>query len=406
MSERERARLIQELQDAGAIRTRAIREAFLAVPREVFIPGILERDGLRAVYADEAYPTKTDPRGDAISSSSQPQIMALMLETLRVAPGHRVLEVGAGTGYNAALLSHLVGREGRVTSIELEPDVASSADQAIRRTGQEVNVEVGDGREGFAAGAPYDRIIVTASSAQVSESFLEQLKVDGLLVIPLRITDSLPFQQLVVTFQRLQDHFRSISVLRGGFMRLRSKPSDVSLPWAVTPIGERVAKGKQLGSISGASLERLPNHVRLHLSTLLAGRARLLPLGMRLKTWQQWELQTFVALSLDEDRLVGVVRDDLAELSFLGTALPGVIDRGGQGIAHLAGRKTVSRMDAFGERGPDRTLMHAIDEWRGRGRPPASSLLVGVTYRGPAMRGSWRTKKRGPSVIAFDWEEN
>lgn len=406
MSEHERARLVRELQDVGAIQTRAVRDAFLAVPREAFIPRIHRRNGLGAVYADEAYPTKTDNRGDAISSSSQPQIMALMLETLRVAPGHRVLEVGAGTGYNAALLSHLVGRDGRVVSLELDPELAASADRAIRRTGQRVDVVVRDGHEGFAAGAPYDRIIVTASSADVPTAFIEQLKDDGLLVIPLRITDSLPFQQVVVTFQRFRDRFRSISVIRGGFMRLRREPSDVSLPWASTPIRQHDADGKPLGSISGASLERLPDHVRLRIGALLADRPKSSSLGTRLRSWHQWELQTFLALSLDEDLLVGVVRDDLADLSFLGTALPGVIDRAGRGIAHLAGRKTVSRVDAFGEPGPDRALMDATDDWQARGRPLASRLIVTVTYRGPAVRRSWRTKRREQSVVSFDWEED
>jgi protein-L-isoaspartate(D-aspartate) O-methyltransferase len=401
-SEQERERLVGELENAGAIKTQAVREAFLVVPRETFLPGIHEQEGLQAVYRDEAYPTKTDDRGDAISSSSQPQIMASMLEALRVAPGHHVLEVGTGTGYNAALLSEIVGREGRVVSVELDPELAVVADEAIRRSGEEVEVVVGDGREGFGPGAPYDRAVVTASSTDVPEAFFEQLMEGGLLVMPLRITDSLPFQQVVVTLQRVLDGFRSVSVIRGGFMRLRGEPGDVSLPWAVTPIiapdGE-----EPRGSLSGAGLGRLPDHVRGKLSALCAGQSRSLPLGMRLRSWHQWELQTFIALSLDEDLLVGVERHDLAELSFLGTAFPAVIDPDGRGIAHLAGRQTISRIDAFGEPGPDRTLRGAVDDWRSRGRPPASRLRISVAYGPSAPTRSWRAKRRGTSLITFDW---
>jgi protein-L-isoaspartate(D-aspartate) O-methyltransferase len=83
-----------------------VREAFLATPREAFIPSVATERGLSVVYRDEAFPTKLDAGGGAISSSSQPQIMALMLEELRLSPGDRVLEIGAGTGYNAALLAH------------------------------------------------------------------------------------------------------------------------------------------------------------------------------------------------------------------------------------------------------------------------------------------------------------
>jgi len=402
MSQHLRRSLVGYLESVGAIKTRAVRDAFLAIPRETFIPTLVREQGLDAAYLDEAYLTKTDDRGDAISSSSQPQIMALMLEELRVLPGHRVLEIGAGSGYNAALLSHLVGRDGAVTTVELDPDLAAGADDTIRRSGYAVRVEVGDGRNGFPASAPYDRIVVTASSLDVPKAFLQQLRDGGLLVLPLRITDSLPFQQIVITFQRAGGMFTSVSVIRGGFMRLRERPNDVSLPWAEAPIGGRGNGARHAGSLSGAAWGALPDHVQSRLISLFAGAPSSRPLGMRLRSWQQWELQTFIAVSLSEEILVGVVRDDLAGLSFLGTALPAVIDPGGSGLAQLAGRKTVSRIDAFGELGPEHLLQEAVDDWRRRGRPHASRLNVIVSY-GSMRSRSWRIKSRGGALIGFDW---
>src|SRR2546428_12794983 len=96
--------LVDSLKASGCIRTPLVEAAFRAVPRHLFLPGT----PLDLVYSDEAIPTKRFD-GATVSSSSQPAIMAFMLEQLQLEPGHRVLEVGAGTGYNAALMGHIVG---------------------------------------------------------------------------------------------------------------------------------------------------------------------------------------------------------------------------------------------------------------------------------------------------------
>ena len=162
--------------------------------------------------------------------------MAQMLEELHPQPGHRVLEIGTGTGYNAALLSMLVGPRGRVTSIELDPDLAKKARRALRSAGQPATIVVGDGRGGWEKGAPYDRIVVTASSLEVPRAFHEQLVEDGLLVVPLRLTDPFPFRQVVVAFKRAGRGLRSVAVIHGGFMRLRRRPEDPSIPWPISKV--------------------------------------------------------------------------------------------------------------------------------------------------------------------------
>ena len=162
-----RRQLVESLAQNGWIRSAPVREAFLAVPRELFVPEFAASHGLEAVYRDEAILTKQAASGLPLSSSSQPAIMALMLEQLQLGEGMSVLEVGAGTGYNAALLSRLVGRSGRVVSVDVDPEVARGARRNLRAGGYRARVVVGDGRDGVASDAPYHRIVVTASSESV-----------------------------------------------------------------------------------------------------------------------------------------------------------------------------------------------------------------------------------------------
>src|SRR5207245_8982442 len=112
------ARVGEELIASGCVPSPGVEGAFRAVPRHLFVPGVDPTE----VYADRAIQTKRAPNGRGISSSSQPSIMAIMLEQLGLAPGMRVLEIGAGTGYNAALLAHLVGEQGHVTTVDIDPD--------------------------------------------------------------------------------------------------------------------------------------------------------------------------------------------------------------------------------------------------------------------------------------------
>ena len=380
-----------------------MRVAFLEVPREHFIPEVAERLGIAAVYRDEAYPTKTDPRGDAISSSSQPGIMASMLEELSVLPGHRILEVGAGTGYNAALLRALVGPNGRVTSVELDPELASRARLAVRAARRRANIVAGDGRDGWATNAPYDRIIVTASSLDVPLPLLEQLNEGGLLVMPLRLTDAVPFRQIVVTLRRVGDRLRSVSVIHGGFMRLRDRPDDPSLPWPVSKVTEtRDGTDRTLASLSGSTWGRLSEAVRRDVLALMLSQPRSRPVGIRASGWQQWGLESFIVVAAPEELLVGCTREDVNGLLFFGTALPGIIDADGSGLAHLAGTRSISRLDAYGNEGAEQLLADLVGEWRRRGRPRVARLAVEVSY-GRSRREAWRSKRRGSSLISFDY---
>ncbi|MGP9019710.1 methyltransferase domain-containing protein [Streptomyces sp. BR1] len=178
--------------------------AFWAVPRHAFLPetvwlgddlttyarGTAPQTWLSTVYADAPLVTQIndgkDP-GDGerwpSSSASAPSIVFRMLDLLRVHAGHRVLEIGTGTGWNAGLLAHRLGAE-NVTTIEVDPSLAIHAALALKHAGLEPRVISGDGAAGFPAGVPYDRIIATCSVRQVPRAWLEQTAPAGVILTP------------------------------------------------------------------------------------------------------------------------------------------------------------------------------------------------------------------------------
>jgi protein-L-isoaspartate(D-aspartate) O-methyltransferase len=125
-----------------------------------------------------------EPGAVFTSSSSMPSVVCGMLADLDLAPGHRVLEIGTGTGWNAALLAHRAGPGGAVVSVEVDPAVAAAARASLRAEGAGVTVVRGDGLEGWAAGAPYDRIIATCGFRAVPWAWVGQTAPGGLVLVP------------------------------------------------------------------------------------------------------------------------------------------------------------------------------------------------------------------------------
>ena len=209
-----REALIEELQRRGALADERITAAFAAVPRHIFLPGVPPE----RVYRDEAIITKAH-EGINLSSSSQPAMMAIMLGQLAIEPGQRILEIGAGTGYNAALLRFLVGARGRITTVDVDDDIVAAARAALATVGYgEVATILGDGGYGYAPHAPYDRIILTVGADDLLPAWVEQLRPDGLLVLPL----NLGAEMYSVAFRKLPDGtLISESLSPCGFIRLR-----------------------------------------------------------------------------------------------------------------------------------------------------------------------------------------
>ncbi|MER8116500.1 methyltransferase domain-containing protein [Streptomyces sp. SID8366] len=199
-----RAEMVREIAAEGAFAADpGWREPFARVPRHLFVPyyfvagprGYERRWGespdprdrerwVRGAYADEPLATRLRD-GELLSSSSQPSLMARMLAALRVTDGERVLEVGAGTGYNAALLARRLGDDDLVTSVELEPEITESARTHLAAAGYRPVVVTGDGARGVPERAPFDRIIATCALDTVPRAWLAQCRPGARVLLPL-----------------------------------------------------------------------------------------------------------------------------------------------------------------------------------------------------------------------------
>jgi protein-L-isoaspartate(D-aspartate) O-methyltransferase len=174
MFEKRRKMVAEQIASRGISDPRVLA-AMLKVERHLFVPAALQP----VAYADEPLPIG---KGQTIS---QPYIVAYMTEALRISPGDRVLEIGAGSGYQAAVLAEVVGPSGYVYSIESVPDLADSARERLAGLGyKNIDVIRGDGYKGLAEKAPFDAIILTAAPPEVPKELVAQLKEDGRMVAP------------------------------------------------------------------------------------------------------------------------------------------------------------------------------------------------------------------------------
>jgi len=171
----ERRRMVQSQIEARGVRDPRVIAAMERVPRHRFLPAGLQQEA----YGDHPVPIG---HGQTIS---QPYIVAAMTEALGVGPGARVLEIGTGSGYQAAVLAEVVGPEGQVFSIEILEPLSRDAAQTLKALGcQNVHLRVGDGWNGWPEAAPFQGILLTAAPREVPPPLLEQLAVGGVLVAP------------------------------------------------------------------------------------------------------------------------------------------------------------------------------------------------------------------------------
>ncbi|AWS45458.1 methyltransferase, FxLD system [Streptosporangium sp. 'caverna'] len=364
-----------------------VTEAFRAVPRHVFLPDL----PLETVYRDDAIVTKRDADGRPISSSSQPAIMALMLDQLGVEPGQRVLEIGTGTGYNAALLAHLVGPGGQVVSVDIDADLVQHAREHLIDAGHpEVTVVCGDGAEGFAPAAPYDRVIATVGVWDLSPAWLDQLGPEGRVVAPLDVRGV----QRSVSMERAGEHWTSRSVVPCGFMRMRGpfagpettlmldRSSDlaISLPGA----GEI---GDVLAALEGPAVE-MP-------TGMSATRAQL---HDGLSLWLAMHEPRWCMMSEAQPRWLASPPLDLSGF----TMAAGIID--GDSLCLL--EPEADDMLIVRGYGPGRTrlatdLVDHVSAWDGAGRPMTAGLRIDAYLETAPPEGLLIRKRH--TTLALSW---
>ena len=377
-----RERLVAEVLATSGIRDERIAGALRDVPRHLFLPHLPPEEA----YLDDAIVTKRDVEGQPISSSSQPAIMAIMLDQLDLGTGQRVLEIGAGTGYNAALMRHIVGPAGTVVSVDIEADLVDRARDHLASAGYpDVTVVAADGAEGYPPGAPYDRVIATVGVSDLAPAWLHQTGPDARIVVPLDVRGS----QLAVAFGQAgpagsAGHWVSRSIAPCGFMRMRGSLAGpertvVLQPGlsVMLPDGLTLADGQE---VDGAAL-----------ANFLDGPATEFATGVRASSLQVfWGLGLWLAAG--DPRSCGVAEEWSEGAATRLVRAPrgrgamvtaGLVDSGG--IAVLTTNQTEDRSSqlalevaGFGPHGPylAAALAAHVQAWDRAGQPGAARLHV------------------------------
>ena len=372
-----REHLVAEVLQTSGVRDERIAAALRDVPRHLFLPHLPPEEA----YLDDAIVTKRDAEGQPISSSSQPAIMAIMLDQLALAPGQRVLEIGTGTGYNAALIKHIVGPSGAVVSVDIEPDLVDLAREHLASAGYpEVTVVAADGAGGYPPGAPYDRVIATVGVSDLAPAWLDQAGPGARVVVPLDVRGS----QLAVGFGPAGAHWESQSIAPCGFMRMRGSLAGpertvVLQPGLclMLPDGLTLADGQK---VDGAAL-----------AAVLDGPPAEFATGVRTaSTHVFWALGLWLAAG--DPRSCGLAEEDPGEAAaarleraplrgrgMLATA--GIVDSGGIALLTAdqpgAGQLTLG-VAGFGPHGAQlgAALAAHVRSWDQAGQPTAARLHV------------------------------
>lgn len=383
-----RAELARQLR-AGGRASPTVSAALLAVPRHVFLPDI---EATRA-YKDMAIVTKSDDRGLPVSSSTQPAMMAIMLEQLGLSAGQRVLEIGTGTGYNAAVIATIVGGTGTVVTIDIEPDVVEQARAALAAAGfAGVTVVCGDGADGVPGQAPYDRIIVTAGAWDLAPRWLAQLGDGGRIVLPLSVRGI----QLSVAFERAGDAWASESACRCGFIRMTGSAAG---PESVMALGSE--PGLHALITDGPAPAAGP------LYEALSGPQARVPAGLRADSVAQLaDLDFWLTLTEPGLTRINLMGRPEGEASGEQRRIAGLMPFGGFARGGGSGSLAVAAVSLPGELpgpselevtvagyGPDGTALAArlagrAAVWDSRGRPGAGTLTLRAWPAGTRPAGT------------------
>ncbi|HEX6424072.1 MAG TPA: hypothetical protein VFZ79_11370 [Acidimicrobiales bacterium] len=348
---------------------------------------------------------------------------AALGDLLGVRAGWRVLVIGASSGRTATLLAEAVGDRGVVTAVEADPDVAVAARRALVTGRVPALVEVGDGAAGWPAAAPFDAVVATVGVDRVPRAWFDQLRPGGRLLAPIRLSPVASRSDAVVTLRKSTSGFDQVAVMPGRVPPLR-RPGD---PDGARGLPARLVAGETdscRGIWAGSTGYRGGNHVddavpggllvdlagpalagldrgarqRLAVTAMGFGRSRRVRVG----SGAVGGLLTYAALALPEQRLVEVSRAG-GTGSAARRAL-GVVDAVDGGLAALAPDRPGGgvRLDAWGGRGAERSLLSAVERWMLAGRPGIGDARVTVRY-GPVRPHGWWSVRRGDQWLALDW---
>ena len=328
-----------------------------------------------------------------------------MLDQLDVQPGHRVLEIGVGSGYNAALLGYLVGENGTVVSVDVDADLVAYARERLAacRVSQ-VTVGCGDGGLGWPEHAPYDRIIATVGAWDIAPAWVAQLAPHGRLVVPLDLRGP----QRSIAFQPIGDHLESASVVDCAFMRIRGAfagPESIH----------------QLGAEPGVSLG-IAEQRRVDVDALYAALARPgvdVACGVRVTLSELRGLSLWLALH--EPGLAGLSATGAAADLGLVPALYAYPRQIGTATVALVGTDALAALVRLDEQQPfelgARPLGHGgpglaqrlvghIHEWNTHGRPTTAGLHVSAYLRETdhaAIAGANSIIEKRYTRLALNW---
>lgn len=335
-------------------------------------------DNMAEVYADQAILTHRSADGMGTSSSSQPAIMAVMLGQLDAQPGDHVLEIGAGTGYNAALLAHLVGPSGTVVSIDLDPEVAAEAREHLAAAGVDrVEVVTADGGLGWPDGAPYDRLIVTCGPSDIPPAWWEQLRPGGVMVVPLTLAAGVARS---CAFQFQDGVFVARSLEPCGFMPLRGEYAADVLGGAVLAEGVHLSLTPDPGTDREAIRRWFKRRPRVHRLPVEPDEQAFWRADVRLQlaTDRPYAAVLHVQGTAVQDPRWPLVQRNGTGSGAWGSSF-GYAGRDGLALLGWSPAFPAARLTVFGY-GPDHEpqgrLVGLVEEWIEAGRPAVAGLRL------------------------------
>ncbi len=381
--------LVKELVSQGAVTSQPVRQAFEEVPRHLFVP----RVSIATAYSNRPIFIRWEA-GIPISSSSEPKMMAIMMEQMNWAPGSRVLEIGAGTGYNAAILAHVVGEKGSVVTMDIDQDIVDEAAGNLSKAGYgNVKVLCGDGFEGFPGDRSYDRITVTVGAYDISPHWVDQLAEGGVMVVPLWFKGYC----LSVALEKHKGELRSLSANPCLFIPIRGERQPTE---GYFPIGDPPDEYLQMT----IGLEEDDPDLRRVLGHLFNQNVSVHGAGRSLEG--QFHTQNLVSglyMFLTVDPSIFNVYSASHGGPFRGFGY-GLIDVERMSAAVISDRDP-ERVVVYGDDAAYDRLIDLLDKWDQRGRPSVHDLQISALFDTPESvpDGQWILAKRSAYTWAFSW---